>query len=139
MADPLSIIGTISVAAAAANKLTAIVSNIHNAPTEISSLASHVETLSSILKSAKSLSKDARLTDAAKPLLITVEQCVINCEDAIEPLQNTLRPLASGGIRSQSMMVKLQWSWKKDDVALMRSRLADARASLSVAVLVLNG
>ncbi|WYZ38143.1 hypothetical protein EsH8_III_000057 [Colletotrichum jinshuiense] len=139
MADPLGIIGAISVAAAAANKLITVVSNIQNAPAEITSLNSHVETLASILESAKSLCEDERLTEAAKPLLDTVEKCVINCEVAIRPLQNELEPLASGWIRSQSMMVRLQWSRKKGNVEVMKTRLGDARDSLGVAVVVLNG
>ncbi|KAF9877227.1 hypothetical protein CkaCkLH20_05493 [Colletotrichum karsti] len=139
MPDPLGIIGTISVAAAAANKLITIVSNIQNAPVEVNSLNANVETLLSVLDSTKALFQDARVTDAAKPLIDTVKQCVINCEDAIEPLQELLRPMASGGIRSQSVMVRLLWNWKRDDVMSMKARLTDAMASLSVAVMVLNG
>ncbi|KAI2635870.1 ankyrin repeat-containing domain protein [Hypomontagnella submonticulosa] len=137
MADPVSIIGAIGVAATAAQTILTTISNIQEAPQEICSLQAEIKNLTAILAGAKDYCTRAQwISD--RVLLETIKQCADDCENTLKPLDEVLKPLARSGRRLRPL-IAVQWVIKKGEIKLMRSRMTDAKATLSMAVLVLNG
>ncbi|KAI0380489.1 ankyrin repeat-containing domain protein [Hypomontagnella monticulosa] len=137
MADPVSIIGAIGVAASAAKAILATISSIQEAPQEICGLQAEIKNLTAILASANDYCTQAQwISD--RVLLETIKQCADDCESTLTPLDKVLQPLARSGRRARPL-VAVQWIIKKGEIRTMRSRMTDAKATLSMAVLVLNG
>lgn len=143
--DPLSAIasitGILAFSVKTAQALHTLITDIRGAPDDIVDVRIEVESLSSILKSAQDLCTTYTLRKEDEQLVATLGQCVGHCDEAMVNLRLVIAPFAAGerGSGRRSPMRMISWTMHKGEVRTLRSRLRDRKASLNLAVSVLNG
>lgn len=136
-----SITGIIAFAAKTAQSLTTLITEIRDAPTEIADLRIELDSLSSILTSAQSLSTTYTLRKEDAVLIQTLSQCVAFCQECMHELRLVVAPFAAGarGSGRRSPMRMISWTMHKGEVKNLSGKLRDRKASLTLAISVLNG
>jgi hypothetical protein len=146
--DPLStvagITGILAFTGQLARNLTTLTSEIRDAPDDIVDLQSELQNLVSLIRSAQDVAAKYGLHAEDAPLAETVKNCLEQCQTTMEAIREQLKvflSVSSGSGRRSPMGVRrtLFWVMRKGEIQNLRNRLRDSKASLSLAVMVLNG
>ncbi|KAI1380236.1 ankyrin repeat-containing domain protein [Hypoxylon crocopeplum] len=144
--DPLSVIagitGIIGFTTATAQQLIEIISDIRDAPTEITQLGDELKNLNMVLQSTQAVFQGQSFKPQDVILLQSVEQCMVSCKDHVSALLSVLGPLSTlsfgGGIRDKALIM-WRWRQRKTEIRAQQGRLREAKASLNLIVSVCNG
>ncbi|KAJ0122157.1 nacht and ankyrin domain protein [Diaporthe amygdali] len=141
--DPLSIIaslsGVLAFAAQSTRTLTTLITEIRDAPKDISDLRVELESLSMLLQSAQSLTTTYTLRSEDAVIAQTLTQCTTWCQESMQDLRVVISPFAEAGSARRSPMRMLSWIMHKEEVRNSTAKLRDRKASFNLAVTVLNG
>ncbi|KAI3395087.1 hypothetical protein diail_1766 [Diaporthe ilicicola] len=141
--DPLSVIasltGVLAFAAQSTRSLTTLVTEIRDAPKDITDLRVELESLSLLLQSAQSLTNTYPLRSEDAVLAQTLTQCTTWCQESMQDLRVIISPFAEAGSARRSPMRMISWIMHKEEVRSSTARLRDRKASFNLAVSVLNG
>lgn len=140
MADPLSlaasITGLLAFAATTARSLVTLVQDVRDAPDDVVAIGRDVAALAAVLAAAHDTCASHELDVENKELAAALAEYIDLCQDAMMGLRALLRPLASG---AGPVRFVLGWTMRKGDVRALKGRLNEGKASLSLALLALNG
>ncbi len=148
MGDPLSIVsgiaGIISLAATTAQSLSTLLADIRDAPSDILELDTDIKSLEAVLTNAKGIYEIHGTDIDDEALVKTFTDCLQQCLLSMEGLKKMLEPFAvyqtKNGRKSPMRMIgRTLWTMKKGEVRNSRGKLRDGKASLTLAVSVLNG
>ncbi|POS70849.1 ankyrin [Diaporthe helianthi] len=115
-----SLSGVLAVAAETTRGLTALVTTIRDAPKDIIDLRVELDNLSTLLKSPQTLTTNYPLRQE-------------------DDLQVVITPLAEAGSSRRSPIRMLSWMRHKEELRASIAKLRDRKASLSLAVSVMDG
>ncbi|KKY31581.1 putative nacht and ankyrin domain protein [Diaporthe ampelina] len=141
--DPLSIVaslaGVLAFAAQSTRSLTTLVTEIRDAPKDITDLRVELESLSMLLQSAQTLTTNYPLRHEDAVIAQTLTQCTTWCQESMQDLRVVITPFAVAGGARRSPMRMLSWIMHKEEVRSSTAKLRDRKASFNLAVSVLNG
>lgn len=144
MADPLSVVASIAGILAFAAKITSetitLLSDIREAPDEITDLRFELQNLASLVRSTHHLVSRNEPKPDDKPLEDTTTDCLQRCVTIVNEIQVKLKPFLSAGSGRRSSLPQA-WSWvfHKASIRTLKDRLRNSRAMLSLSVTVLTG
>lgn len=143
MADPLSVVasiaGLMAFAASTARNLTTLMASVRDAPDDIFDLRVELENLSALIQCAYNVAAKHPLRPEDAPLAETVSDCLGRCQVVMAAIEVQLKQFLSrsgGGRRSPIRMIS--WTMRKGEIRNLRDRLRDSKASLQLAISVLN-
>ncbi|KAK7736030.1 hypothetical protein SLS63_003550 [Diaporthe eres] len=141
--DPLSIVaslaGVLAFAAQSTRSLTTLVTEIKDAPKDITDLRVELESLSMLLQSAQTLTTNYPLRREEAVIAQTLTQCTTWCQESMQDLRVIITPFAEAGGARRSPMRMISWIMHKEEVRNSTAKLRDRKASFNLAVSVLNG
>ncbi|MBE7179824.1 MAG: hypothetical protein INR71_01230 [Terriglobus roseus] len=139
MGDPLSIsagvAGLLALGLTATEGLNTLIANFRGAPGEIKELGQELRNLRDLLERASSLHQTHGSSINDQRFASTFDEHVRACVVPIQQLDETLRKLSC----RSSVLLRPLWAVKKGQVRDLRTRLRDAKASLSLMIVLFNG
>ncbi|KAI4870963.1 ankyrin repeat-containing domain protein [Hypoxylon rubiginosum] len=144
--DPLSVIagitGIIGFTTKAIQEVIQIISDMKDAPTEISQLKGELENLKMVLQSAQTVFHRQNFKPKDVILLHSVQQCMDSCKENVSALLSALKQIAAlpfgGGKRDKALTI-WRWMQRKTQIRAQQGRLREAKASLNLSITVCNG
>lgn len=134
-----SLSGVLAVTAQSTQSLTALVTEIRDAPKDINDLRGDLENLLMLLQSAQKLTADYPLRQEDVVIAQTLSQCTTWCQESTQELRVAIIPFAEASSSRRSPMRMLSWIMHKEEVRASIAKLRDRKASLNLAVSVANG
>ncbi|KAI1776979.1 ankyrin repeat-containing domain protein [Hypoxylon cercidicola] len=144
--DPISVIasitGIIAFTTKAAQEVIRVISDMRDAPTEISQLKGELENLNMVLQSAQTVFHGQSFKPKDVILLLSVQQCMDTCKENVSGLQSALEQIATlpfGGGTRDKVLTMWRWMQHKGEIRSQQGRLREAKASLNLSISVCNG
>jgi hypothetical protein len=146
--DPLSItsgvVGLIATTVQMAQAVSALISDIKDAPADVKDLQSDVKSLAALLATTQSLydTYGRNSVQDAATFGVTLDICLQRCIGPLKELEELLKPFGAGSVKKRSLgrvLSSFTWVMKKGEIKGSKDRLKDAKASLTLTVSVLNG
>lgn len=134
-----SLTGVLAFAAQTTRSLTTLVTEIRDAPKDITDLRVELESLSMLLQSAQGLTNTNPLRSEDAVLAQTLTQCTTWCQESMQDLRVVVSPFAGAGSARRSPMKMLSWIMHKDEIRNSTTRPRERKASFNLAISVLNG
>jgi hypothetical protein len=134
-----SLAGVLAFAAQSTRSLTTLVTEIRDAPKDITDLRVELENLSMLLQAAQTLTTNYPLRREDAVIAQTLSQCTTWCQESMQDLRVVITPFAEAGSARRSPMRMLSWIMHKEEVRASMAKLRDRKASFNLAVSVLNG
>lgn len=116
-----------------------MVTEIRDAPKDITDLRVELENLSMLLQAAQTLTTNYPLRREDAVIAQTLSQCTTWCQESMQDLRVVITPFAEAGSARRSPMRMLSWIMHKEEVRASMAKLRDRKASFNLAVSVLNG
>ena len=142
MADPLSvvagIVGVLAFTASTARSLTTLTAAVRDAPNDIVDLRLELQNLSALIQSAHDVVSKHPMRPDDAPLAETVRDCLEHCQVIMQSIQSQLKQFLSKSGGRRSPMRVISWTMRKSEIRSLRVRLGDSKASLQLAITVLN-
>ncbi|KAK3343382.1 ankyrin repeat-containing domain protein [Lasiosphaeria hispida] len=143
MADPVSVVASITGLLAFTAKITreiiTLISEVRDAPEEITDLKFELQNLSSLIRSAHDLVTRNQLQPDDKPLEDTTTECLEQCRSILTEIGTKLKPFVSSSSGRRSPLPQ-SWSWvlHKGRIRNLQDRLRNSRAMLELSITVLS-
>ena len=138
MADPISIISLVAVAAHTGNKTKQLVESIKGAPDSVSRLSGDLEAIKTPLQDLRKLSEDVHGFDAATRTEITrsLKPAVSSCRQTVSEFDNIIGPyVRSDGTVHRTTWKRMSFGFKEHKVLILRGQLEACKSSLHLAAL----
>ena len=108
-------------------------------PKDITDLRVELESLAMLFQSAQTLTTNYPLRRADAVIVQTLTQCTTWCQESMQDLRMVITPFAEAGGARRSPLRMLSWMMHKEEVRNSTAKLRDRKASINLAVSVLNG
>lgn len=116
-----------------------MITEIKDAPKDITDLKVELESLSMLLQSAQTLTTNYPLRREDAVIAQTITQCTTWCQESMQDLRVVVIPFAGAAGARRSPMRMISWIMHKGEVRNSTAKLRDRKASFNLAVSVLNG
>jgi len=134
-----SITGILAFAAKITGETITLLSDIRDAPDEISDLRFELQNLSSLVQSTHHLIGRNQPKPDDKPLEDTTTDCLQQCLSIVDDIRVKLKSFLSGSGRRSPLPQSWSWVFHKTSIRNLKDRLRNSRAMLSLSVTVLTG
>ena len=138
--DPISIIastaGTVGFALRTSRMLYELVDGTLDAPKEVFAVSREAKAFASVLTSLQSLIQDGTLREEG---VISLQVPLDNCLQTITTLAGKIQPhIKTSGDAKKSKWRGFTWTFKREDVRNLCSRLAQSNMTLNTAIIITN-
>ena len=137
MADPMSIISTVAVAAHAVHKAKDFIDSIKGAPDVVKQLSADLKTLEKPLQDLGLLSHNTQNFDAFanEELSQSLHPALSSCQEASDNIERFLfQYVRPDGVPNRNVWKRFTFGFKEHKVASLQTQLGASKGSLIIAV-----
>ena len=140
MADPISIISLLAIAAHSTNKLCDLAQSIREAPREVQSILEDSRSICDILATLKEFLEEKKGSELPIEITQSLHVPLENTCKAVDKLVDQLEPFSKGEGESKTarLVARVRWPFSQKDVKQLGEQLSNGKTTLNVTLAVVN-